>query len=507
MILHKKFRQSNRFNKGTLLFIAMITTALAGGFILSSYQKICYLRKDLQEIKKIHKEKQVLIFAQWALSKLKKLATDDFIIPYKNDEKLHFYDVRTKEIRDLGTIDLALNKSTCRVFVDVLEDDSYDFCCAFQENGLRKIMMDECFREIPHSKKDEIKKRWEILQSENELSTPLFLPLIKQCEILNNNLTVDLYNPFDRPLSGSVKIKVQGYERKISDHNVSTLSTIPKNIEKSVVLNLLAQGSFTIKINFPEDFFIQKICVGNLCLEKNLTSGRYQIVYSDLDKPFKYTLKTSIKSRKLGAWGRKAKTENTLVQNETRYSLPIFETKNWIQQLNACCFFCEKTRPYRIIDNFDMKDDDGIKLRDFFWNFTIKSPQAISLNFNGSEVYLKNQFKKLGFFNSDVELDKEVKNILLHQPYGNAIDFLEQLKIYQNKMEFFEKLTHRTETFFIQSFYENIRCDLVVYRTCIGPTYRDWKIKNIKIISEKYKYPSIHNKKRCFFDGRIDLHR
>ena len=138
-------------------------------------------------------------------------------------------------------------------------------------------------------------------------------------------------------------------------------------------------------------------------------------------------------------------------------------------------------RAYRIIDNFELTDTDSIALRDFFWNKTVADPQAVAFNFNGSEQYLRKRLAEMRLFLSEENL----KHILSHQPYPNAVSFLKQIKNFHDKLHLFKNLTHRTECFSIQAYCEDIKCTMIVCRTIGDNAKRIWKVRNIQLITGK----------------------
>ena len=267
----------------------------------------------------------------------------------------------------------------------------------------------------------------------------------------------------------------------MQDTEAEIVTTVPKNIEKSISINLAPKSTFLTTVNLSEDFTVNKIIVGDLVFEEIGTHGKYQINYSKLDEPFQYKLKQQavITTRRPGVWGRRGPAATSVETSPPNsHELPSFETKNWIQQLNACCFFGESGKLYCIIDNFELTNTDSIALRDFLWNNTVADPQALAFNFNGSGQYLKKRLEEMRLFIPE-------ENILSHQPYPNAVAFLKQIKFFHNKLYLFKNLTHRTECFSIQSYCEDIKCTMIVYRTLGDNAKRIWKVQNIQLTTEK----------------------
>lgn len=480
MVLRKKSLPPRHCNRGNILLFAMGMTVLASCFILSYQNQVSSLRNHLHLNKKLQQEKQALNLARFAFNKLKSIATDDFIATCIKKEKLHFYNVQTESPQDLGAIEVHFDEYKMGVTVQANEELSDTICCRFQETGLRKAI-NECFSEIPHRAKEQIKLRWENFQTNDYLKAPLFFPLVNELEI-NDNVKVTLYNPFDRNLQGTTSIEIQWYERQMQDTEAEIVTTVPENIEKSISINLASKSTSSTTENLPKDFTVNKIIVGDLVFEEIETHGKYQVDYPKLDEPFQYKLKKQAvtTTRMPGRWGRRAPAATSVETSPPNsHELPFFETKNWIQCLNACCFFGEKGKPYRIIDNFELTNTDSIALRDFFWNNTVADPQALAFNFNGSEQYLKKRLEEMRLFISEENL----KQILLHQPYPNAVAFLKQ--IFNDKLYLFKNLTHRTECFSIQSYCEDIKCTMIVYRTLGDNAKRIWKVQNIQLTMEK----------------------
>ena len=482
MVLRKKFLPPNHCKRGNILLLAIGMMVLASCLMLSYQNQVSSLRNHLQQNKKLQQEKQALNLARFAFNKLKSIATDDFIATCVKKGKLHFYNVQTESPQDLGAIEVHFDEYKMGVIVQANEELSDTICCRFQETGLRKTI-NECFSEIPHQAKEQIKQRWENLQTNAPLKAPLFSPLVSELEI-NDNVKVTLYNPFDRNLQVTGNIEIQGYERQTQE--TESVNTLPNIVHENVDINLdpASQSTSSPTIDLPKNFTINKIIVGGLVFEGIGIHGKYQVNYPKLDVPFQYKLKQQAitTTRRPAPWERRGSAATSVEASPPNsHELPSFETKNWIQQLNACCFFGKKEKPYRIIDNFELTGTDSIALRDFFWNDTIASLQASAFNFNGSEQYLRKRLAEMRLF----ILEENIKQILLHQPYPNAIAFLNQIKNFHDKLYLFQHLTHRTECFLIQSYCENVKCTMTVCRTLGGNNKRIWKVLNVKLTTQK----------------------
>lgn len=488
IIPHKKFQQPNHYKQGNILLLVMGVMVLTSCLMLSYQYQANHLRNKLQQNKKLLKEKQALNLAHFAFNQLKAIATNDFIATCEKNGKLHFYNVQTESSQDLGSLEFYSNEYKMGVTVLMNEDLNNTTHCLFQEGGLRKTMTNECFSEITHTYQKEINQRWNHLQTNDYLISPLFFPLVSELQRNDNTINLTLYNPFDKNIQGKINIQIQGYD------TIQTYSLIPgifsvankKIVTKQGDINISPKKTSSITISLSETFTsIDKIILEDLTYT-DLKVGKHQVVYSKLNEPFSYSqdFRTSSDTRNVGRWGRKksapthTSTETTI---NTSHELPCFETQNWLQQLNACCFFGEKGKPYLIINNFEMDEIDSIKLRDFFWNRTIADPKAPVFNFNASEQYLRKRLSEMRWFIPE----ENIKHILSHQPYSNAIAFLKEIKNFQDKLYLFKNLTHRTECFNIQSYCENVRCTMTVCRIAKSPKERAWKIQNIELIIDK----------------------
>lgn len=469
-------------------------TVLASYLTMSYQNRVNSLQHNFRQSKKLLKEKHALNLAHFAFNKLKNIATNDFIATCEKDGKLHFYNIQTESSQDLGPIELYSNKDRSGVIILANEELNTSIGCLFQKDGLRKTLSSGCFSEIPHTNKEKIKQRWDNLQTDGYLKAPLFLPLMSELQVKDNTINLKLYNPFDRKLQGTINIEIQGFENQVRTDRFMTTSLSVATIKtemQQISIDIAPKGISSTTVNLSENFTnLEEIRLEGL-IYKHLTDGQHKLTYSKPNEPFSYTfLLTSPSfsgSRSVGKWGRKKSAPSSTPTKPTisiSHELPSFETQNWLQQLNACCFFGEKWKPYRTVDNFEVEESDSITLRDFFWNCTVTDPKTTVFNFNGSEQHLRKQFETIGFFSSAAEQQETITNILSHQPYPNAVVFLKEVKRFQDQLYLFKNLAHRIECFTIQSYCENVKCKMTVFRKAKDFNVRTWEIQNIELITD-----------------------
>ena len=413
--------QNKHKHQGSLILALMIVMALGSIISLAAlvgthqYQRIRYQQHS--QLARL----QVKEMAHEAWMRLKQWGTDNALALACKDERWYFYDTHKEEIRDLGALDQEFDMGTV-VVKPLLSSTPIPLSC-FQSNGLRQSLTKAIQQGFPCFTKQQqalMSQKWLALTTEDVLPADLFLPVLSECYITD----FSLWNPYDRPIKGVVSTAL-AFDMFVDDDGIMYPNrtediAIPVELEAGAsIMEEVVDNRQLLRVELRDSY--------NNCF--GLESMMYLLVYNDENDLF----------HQYEAFGKAISIRDTIAH----------PTKNWVQKLNACCFF-DPQQPYAKIGHIEARE-----LNAFIWNETVANPDALPFFINGDSNQLYQQLQRLLGKQLSVDRLKAVtRELMTHQPYPNGYAFIQQVSALPDLKPFlhvFEALIARCELFQIES--------------------------------------------------------
>lgn len=413
---NRNSRLQSRCNGSALIVTFLLLSAL-GGFItlqtLRFYQK---QQSTNREIRKTLARQQALLVVDEILRRFNERKVTFFAA--EAEKSLHSYIVDT-QLRDLGTDDFEQffcpipsdNASNTRMSLKILPKLSNNFVDKgdFTLETLRKRLKEPALTSkvplLSASQKEMLSKRWRFFQTTKQQGTlkiPLFMPIFTFMgqKFDRKNTECALWNPYDRPLKGTLKFKCIA---EILDEQGNLF--VDPNIEFGLDITLPPGGKTTFS-------FDQHIANLERLLHVEIKNCPKAYERRAWDIPMTCTC----------GWPFSSETKfSRQPRNEARKNpkppepLPIgivFNTQTQAQQLNTCLLFhCDKIY-HSIGQREQMFFSDAQNSKDILWNIFLQAspPNSIPFYFFGTdkelfEAYPSTSDKKkfLKFFTQSTE--------------------------------------------------------------------------------------------------------
>ena len=413
--------QNKPKHQGSLVLALMIVMALGSiiplAALVSTHQ---YQRFHYQQCSQLARL-QVKETAHEVWRRLRQWGTDHALALACKDGHWCFYDTHQEEIRELGTLDDEFAMGAV-VVKPLLSPTPIPLSC-FQSDGLRPSLTEAIQKGFPcftNQQQDLINQKWLALITEDVLPADLFLPILSQCYLTD----FSLWNPYDRPIKGLVSATLAFNTAVDADGIIASAGT------EDFVLPIDLKAGASILVEVVDDRKLLRVelrDVYNNCF--GLESMMYLMSYDDGSDLF----------HQYEAFEEAIAIHDTIAHT----------TQNWVQRLNACCFFDPK-RPYAKIGHAE-----ECELNAFVWNETVANPDALPFFINGDSEQLYQQLQRLlGDQVSADRLQAAVGALMAHQPYPNGYAFIQQVSALPALKPFlhvFEALTARCELFQIES--------------------------------------------------------
>ena len=481
-----KFRSHKSSEQAHILFAVLLISVLSTGLIFHYSYSLRNTSFRSHVIKATYSKKQAVALAHVAFAKLKSFADKDACGMYEKGNHFYFRDHDTieQEFHNGHKLEIWAGYQVKGIWAPKLT-----FACHFTKQGLRKslaeVMQSENLLEDVNSKEGWIlaKERWKTLKRCEPLPPNIFPPLIMRVEIFEQetekgqkkHIHILWENPYDRPLRGEVFNASWGAGSgcPLPEFSIQFDPTFPKYITEGCFQE---HQYIVLKIKNGYDYTILNPR-GTLSLKKDI---------GNREKGFDFDLVSGRKTaRSRREWLSAAPGAVPEVNQPPNNSLKnLLPTKTWIDELDACFFEYEPKEIYSKIGNF--KTRYATDLRDFFWNETIANPKADVFYFNGPKTHIEERLRAYGV--SPDRVSNIAGEIVKHQPYTSAVDFLKKLAASQipwlqikNILHQFEFLSHRTEKFEIKSWFGEYSCKMIVQREAIDATQRTWRILSIHL--------------------------
>jgi len=447
----------------------MVLGALGGTLTTYTFVYLGNHNREKERLQNDFSEKRLMLLAHLGYSNLQAKASDNSIVPSIKEDVLHFFDTTVFPVKDLSVIDACFG-----------EDDGYKISAdfdktsgsfpRFQGPGSR-LSLDE-FMDLDSDSiesnlngifdRDQcefIKRRWAALKNEDKpLPLDLFHPLLTCLRFGANKLTLSLFNPYDRPLTGSIDIRIS----LSTFGSASTQNYVLRGLEIREVkeVNFSYEGNFkvdTITLGDLESYFlIIKNC-------NHVNQGMFNLRIPDKLTENFWTSSNTLSTQRKFCW--RQKTTGLEEQNSSVFwrgnvnhcnENTIFITKTWVEKLNACFFFNDGL-PYEKIGNFVSEKME--KLNNFVWNQCVADKGAKSFNFNGPESYLRGRMKELldPYLNEN-SIEDAVNQVLEGQIFVDAISFIKKLQTIPMVTPYlyvFKNLQARPDVFSIEAWMKN----------------------------------------------------
>lgn len=414
-------KQNKRKHQGSLILALMIVMALGSIIPLAAlvsthqYQRIHYQQRSqlarLQVKETVHEVWRRL--RQWGTNHALALAC--------KDGQWYFYDTHQEAIRELGTLDDEFAMGAV-VVKPLLSPTPIPLSC-FQSDGLRPSLTEAIQKGFPcftNQQQDLIRKKWLALITEDILPADLFLPILSECYLTD----FSLWNPYDRPIKGLVSATLAFNTAVDADGIIAFAGT------EDLTLPIELAAGASIMEEVMDNRQLLRVELRDVYNNSfGIDSMLYLISYDDGSDLF----------NQYEAFEEAIAIHDTIAHT----------TQNWVQRLNACCFFDPK-RPYAKIGHAE-----ECELNAFVWNETVANPDALPFFINGDSEQLYQQLQRLlGDQVSADRLQTAVGELMAHQPYPNGYAFIQQVSALPALKPFlhvFEALTARCELFQIES--------------------------------------------------------
>ncbi|MCQ2956126.1 MAG: hypothetical protein MJ218_02985 [Opitutales bacterium] len=415
-------RNQNKLNhQGSLVLALMIVMALGSIIPLAALVSTHQYRRFHDQQRSQLARLQVKETAHEVWDRLRQWGTDPALALACKDGQWRFYDTQKEAIRELGTLDDEFTNGFV-VVKPLLSPTPIPLSC-FQSDGLRPSLTEAIQKGFPcftNQQQALMSQKWLALTTEDVLPADLFLPILSECYLTD----FSLWNPYDRPIKGLVSATLA------FNIGVDADGVIYPDGTENVALPIELAAGASIMEDVMDNRQLLRVelrdayhnCFG-------LESLLYLLTYDDRSDLF----------YQYEPFGEAMSIHDTIAH----------PTKNWVQRLNACCFFDPK-RPYAKIGHAE-----ECELNAFVWNETVANPDALPFFINGDSEQLYQQLQRLlGEQVSADGLQAAVGELIAHQPYPNGYAFIQQVSALQALKPFlhvFEALTARCELFQIES--------------------------------------------------------
>ncbi len=473
----KKCRWKNVYERGNILLVLMLLGTLSGGIATYTFVYLGNYDKEKKRLQRDLVEKQWMILSTIAYESLKTMASSNSIIPVIKSDGLHFFDTSVQPIEDLGILDKNFENGQLGYKISAVFDEFPKSFPEFQQTGYRKQLDDwmaldnHDLESVLKGSLDEThldetkftlatlvelaKKRWVALKRDKTEALPvsLFFPFLIGVEvsddISNQKITLKFFNPYDRRLTGQLKIAYT----KICSCNRATFGFAglsSKDEEEILDVNIEKGGNVEVGIGYTDSFFIKTGDFVFVNLKIVGSSGKYYLdVPNELCMDF-WLYEGALKSDG-NAWSinsDEAKSFWTTKEIVMENYHTIFYTDTWIEKLNACLFFPDGS-PYKKIGNF-IKDSCK-SLNRWVWNRMVIDKTAPFINFNAPRLYIEQQLQHI--FGNDLNEDDVsliTEEIVSGQIFVDGFSFIKQIQgNFKEKLHLFQNLSARTDDFVI----------------------------------------------------------
>lgn len=529
-----KSRPYKSSERGNILLATLLISVLGTGLVL--YYRFIAQNTVFKShaLKAIRAKEQALVLAHAAFEKLKLIADKDACVMYEKGKRFYFKDDPKKEGSGIP-IELKLGHPGAGYRVKGIWESKLPFMCCFDQQGLRKpldVVMQSDDGPMEKESWDLAKKRWEALKREGPLPAEFFPPLLKKVEVekINEQGDENIHTPqitmmlhFFDPYRDRELYPKHGFLEQENEAG-RLLGEIEFDVENPVRQSIHTrqqQGDplspanrFSPKINpKPKQYLdpdVDPITKSVSVFSNHIKHGHSYLISmpqqtliftipGNLEEGFNFDATESSVPRApkraphCGRWFGKASTATSVsVLNPTRKTSlkDLFPTKTWIDELNVCLFGYETGEPYNKIGNFSPHRYRS--WRNHFWSETVANPEADVFYFNGPKDHIEARLKVY-----DIAEDQILfiaNEIVKHQPYVSAVAFLEEMskssRIWpklKDQLHHFECLSHRTETFKIESWCKGYNCRMVVQRNADDENKRSWRVVSVRLYKKWYR--------------------
>lgn len=479
----KKCRWKNIYERGNILLVLMLLGTLSGGIATYTFVYLGNYDKEKKRLQRDLVEKQWMMLSKMAYESLKTMASSNSIIPVIKSDGLHFFDTSIQPIEDLGILDKNFENGQLGYKISAVFDEFPKSFPEFQQTGYRKQLDDwmtldtHVLEGVLKGSLDETKfelavlielakKRWVALKKDKTESLPmsLFVPFLTSVDVCNQKITLKFFNPYDRKLTGQLKI---GYSIIYSGRRQAFAFTRLNNRNREKILDVSIEKGENVEVDigYTDSFSIKTddFSFGKWKIEGG--NGKYYLnIPNELCMDF-WPYENRLTNDE-NAWSMNY-DKATLFWTKKEIGMEnyrtIFYTDTWIEKLNACLFFPDGS-PYKKIGNFI--EDSCKSLNRWVWNRMIIDKTAPFINFNAPKLYIKQQLQHI--FGDDLNEDDVsliTEEIISGQIFIDGFSFIKQIQgNFKENLHLFQNLSARTDEFIIDVWLKQSRSKDVRHR-------------------------------------------